>query len=95
LNRFGMTESTKATPPVDIVEAYQAKVKCFNRSDQQKFWGMGFDLWWSSSATAEFTMSFSFSDLLSSYENGLSHDTIIGREIEGGGLYAMCTEVLG
>ena len=30
--RLGMTERTKATPPVDMVMAYHAKVKCLRRS---------------------------------------------------------------
>lgn len=30
--RYGTVESTKATPPVDIVHVYQASVKCFRRS---------------------------------------------------------------
>ena len=33
--RPGTTERTNATPPVDVVEAYQAKVKCLRRSRRE------------------------------------------------------------
>jgi hypothetical protein len=36
-NLEGMTERTKATPPVDMVLAYHAKVKCLSRSFKVTF----------------------------------------------------------
>ena len=44
-NLKGITDNTNATPPVDIVDAYQAKVKCSNRSFHVRLVGSGGWAW--------------------------------------------------
>ena len=76
--RPGTAERTNATPPVDVVEAYQAKVKCLRRSRREIFSDL---LSLSSSSMEESSTSFSASICLSGTLQSFGEGRCISPEI--------------